>query len=147
LIVDYADEFDRVPRGYQGPLFVEISPKTFNILVRKGTRLNQLRFLRGVPANSDMSRKAASQGDELVYGEDGEPLRATVFSGLWFSVDLRGAKDRPVVGWKAVHDAPLIDLERVDHYDPAEFWEPIAGRVDRELILQPGAFYILGSKE
>jgi dCTP deaminase len=94
-----------------------------------------------------MSRKAASEGEELVYGKDGEPLRATVFSGLWFSVDLNGSEERQILGWKAVHDAPVIDLERINHYDPASFWEPVYSQANRLLILQPGAFYILGSKE
>ena len=61
LITDHSEQFDQVSRGYRGPLFAEVAPKTFNIVVRKGDALNQLRFLKGVPANSDMSRRAAAQ--------------------------------------------------------------------------------------
>src|SRR6185312_4530258 len=46
LIADGADAFDYVPPGYEGPLYIEISPKSFSILVRQGSRLNQLRLLR-----------------------------------------------------------------------------------------------------
>ena len=147
LITDYSEQFDRVPRGYGGPLYLEVAPKTFNILVRRGTRLNQMRFLRGVPARLDMSRKAAGEGEDLVYGENGEPLRATVFSGLWFSVDLKGANERQIIGWKALHDAPAIDLDKVNFYEPADFWEPVYRQPNGLLLLQPGEFYILGSKE
>ncbi|MGH6943209.1 MAG: 2'-deoxycytidine 5'-triphosphate deaminase domain-containing protein, partial [Geminicoccaceae bacterium] len=49
LITDHGTEFDRVRPNYQGPLFAEISPRTFSILVRKGDRLNQIRIKRGSP--------------------------------------------------------------------------------------------------
>jgi len=147
LITDYADLFDRVGKGYIGPLFVEVAPKAFSVLVRKGTRLNQLRFLRGVSPDRDASQKAR-EGGNLVFGKDGEPVvNATVLSGLWFSVDLSGGADGAILGWKAAHDAPVIDLERINHYEPAGFWEPVQRQPNNLLILQPGAFYILGSKE
>ena len=47
LITDHAIEFDRIETGYQGPLYAEIAPRTFSILVRKGDRLNQMRLRRG----------------------------------------------------------------------------------------------------
>ncbi|MBI3309859.1 MAG: 2'-deoxycytidine 5'-triphosphate deaminase, partial [Serratia liquefaciens] len=87
-ITDYADQFDSVRRGHQGQLFAEVAPKTFSIAVRRGTKLNQLRFMTGVAAHSDASQKAKA-GEVLVYGEDGEPLRATVSRGLWLTVDLK----------------------------------------------------------
>ncbi|HZU76919.1 MAG TPA: 2'-deoxycytidine 5'-triphosphate deaminase [Dehalococcoidia bacterium] len=146
LIADYAEQFDRVPRGYHGPLYVELAPRTFNVRVRTGTKLNQVRFLRGVAPNADVSRKAAGAGEELVYGEDGEPQRASVLSGLWFSVDLKGG-DSQIIGWKAIHDAPVIDADRTGCYDPADFWEPVRRLPEGALILKPGEFYILGSKE
>jgi dCTP deaminase len=47
LLTDRGAAFDDVAAGYSGPLFVEIAPQTFSILVRTGTRLNQLRLKRG----------------------------------------------------------------------------------------------------
>jgi dCTP deaminase len=160
LIADGAEQFDRVPKGYLGDLFVEVAPRTFDVRVRRGTQLNQLRFLRGLPTNPDMSRKAARGGDDLVFDRHGEPLRATVLSGLWFSVDLRdcdrapdhateraGYADGEVIGWKARHNAPVIDLDRIGYYDPEDFWDRVRAPANRQLILEPGEFYILGSKE
>jgi dCTP deaminase len=148
LITDRAEQFDGVARGYRGPLFAEIAPKTFNVRVTRGSRINQMRFLRGVPSHSDTSRKAASlPGVDLVYDERGEPMPATVLRGLWFSVDLKGPSETEVIGWKALRDAPVIDLERVDYYDPAAFWETVVRPRSGRLILNPDDFYILGSKE
>jgi dCTP deaminase len=93
-----------------------------------------------------MSRKAATAGEDLVYGQDGEPQKANVISGLWFSVDLQGTEGSDLIGWKARNDAPVLDVERIGHYEPLEFWEPLY-RDAGQIILQPGAFYILGSKE
>jgi len=151
LITNEAENFDEVRKGYTGPLYVEVSPKTFNIKVRTGSKLNQLRFFRGISAQLDMSRealrsKASIDGEPLIYGEDGEPRTAKASNGVWFSVDLK-PRTEGIIGWKAVEHAPVIDLERVNFYDPYEFWEPVHPRSDARLILMPGDFYILGSKE
>ena len=53
VIADGAREFDQIERGYRGPLYAEISPRTFSVLVRTGTRLSQIRFRRGEPTHSD----------------------------------------------------------------------------------------------
>src|SRR5579862_7373108 len=49
LIGDHSHNFDRLDKGYSGPLYVEIAPRTFSVVVHAGTRLNQLRFRRGSP--------------------------------------------------------------------------------------------------
>ena len=144
LITDRADQFDIIERGYAGPLFAEVSPKTFSVRVRTGTRLNQLRFVRGRSASSHASRRAA-EDEALVFDEHGEPMKATVDSGIWFSVDLSGRAGEPIIGWKAKSETPVIDLDRVGYYEPEEFWDPV--KPARQLILTPDAFYILGSKE
>jgi dCTP deaminase len=146
LITDHADQFDSVKRGYDGPLFVEVSPKTFNIRVRSGTTLNQIRFLIGRASQSDASRKAARMGEVLVYSKTGDPLAANVLRGLWLTVDL----DEPsggVLGWKARSNTPVVDLSQLDYYEPLDFWEPIHSTAAKDLILNPGEFYILSSKE
>src|SRR3954451_11087842 len=53
IITDQGTEFDRVREGYKGPLYAELSPLAFSILVRTGSRLVQVRLRRGsalVPA-------------------------------------------------------------------------------------------------
>jgi dCTP deaminase len=143
LITDFAEQFDVIERSYRGGLYAEVSPKTFNVQVRTGTRLNQLRFLRGRSDSSHASR-LASQEAALVFNSQGEAVPATVHDGVWFSVDLMGQGDG-VVGWKARQDAPIIDLDRLNHYEPEDFWEAV--KRSGQLILMPDAFYILGSKE
>lgn len=138
LITDRGAEFDRIDAGYTGPLYAEISPRSFSVLVRPGMRLNQVRFRRGSAVLSDAELLRLDAREGLVDG------RAHVSGGLAFSVDLDPGAG--VAGYRAKPHTGLIDLDRIGHYDPAEFWEPVHAR-DRRIILDPGAFYILVSRE
>jgi dCTP deaminase len=143
LITDRATEFDQVRANYKGPLFAEISPRTFSILVRKGDRLNQLRIKRGSPLSSDDSMRRLHERDSLVDAEiDGEIRR-----GIPVSVDLTGEGEGSVIGYRARQHAGLIDLRRLGHYEVGDFWYPLHASRDRTLLLDPDEFYILASKE
>lgn len=138
-ITDGGAEFDRIPPGYTGPLYAEICPRSFSVLVRPGMRLNQIRFRAGQAVLSD---------DELTQLHDDAPLvdgPAVIDEGLGFSVDLR-LPDTTLVGYRAKPHTGVIDLDKIGHYDPAEFWEEVHAR-DGHIILDPGAFYILVSRE
>lgn len=138
-ITDGGTEFDRIPDGYDGPLYAEICPRSFSVLVRPGMRLNQVRFRDGDGVLSDAELAALHAETPLV---DGDPV---ISDGLGFSVDLtpRGAD---LVGYRAKPHTGVIDLERIGQYDPAEFWEEVRTNEGR-IILDPGAFYILVSRE
>ncbi|MFT4792609.1 MAG: dCTP deaminase [Paracoccaceae bacterium] len=140
LITDQGVEFDRVEAGYHGPLYAEISPRSFSVLVRPGDRLNQIRFRRGDGMMDDDALRALHAREHLV------DVAARIDQGLAFSVDLKPKGAAPV-GWRARPHAGLIDLSRIASYDPAEFWEPVFPRTGGGIILDPGAFYILVSRE
>ncbi len=140
VITDEGTEFDRVPEGYDGPLYAEICPRSFSVLVRPGQRLNQLRIRRGQAALSDADLAALHARMALV-----ENAPATISGGLGFSVDLRPGPGRPL-GYRAKPHSGVIDLDRIAAYPRAQFWEELHGE-DGRLILDPGAFYILVSRE
>ncbi len=138
IITDGGVEFDRVPAGYHGPLFAEICPRSFSVLVRPGMRLNQIRFRHGQAVLNDAELAALHAKSPLVDG------RAVIQDGLGFSVDLALAGG--LVGYRAKPHTGLIDLDRIGFYDPAEYWQEV--RTDQgRIILDPGAFYILVSRE
>jgi dCTP deaminase len=139
LITDRGAEFDRIDAGYSGPLYAEISPRSFSVLVRPGMRLNQIRFRRGAGALTDADLRELNARERLVDGP------AHIAGGLAFSVDLK-PRDGGLVGYRAKPHTGLIDLDRVGYYDPADFWEPVAAH-RCGIILDPGAFYILVSRE
>jgi len=142
VIADDTRGFDRVEAGYHGPLYAEISPRTFPVLVREGSRLSQIRFRHGY-ADMDAEELAALHAAERLVDEDD----ADVSSGVGVGVDLSGFGPDGLVGYRAKRHTGLIDVDRRASYDVAEFWEPIAARRDESLILDPGEFYILASKQ
>ncbi|MFN7004034.1 MAG: 2'-deoxycytidine 5'-triphosphate deaminase [Roseinatronobacter sp.] len=139
VITDDGTEFDRVAEGYRGPLYAEICPRSFSVLVRPGMRLNQIRFRNGQSVLSDADLLALHQSETLV---DGDPV---ISEGLGFSVDLRPTRGS-LVGYRAKPHTGVIDLDRIGAYDPRDFWEELHSS-DGQLILDPGAFYILVSRE
>ena len=146
LITDGGVEFERVRDGYHGPLYAEIVPRTFSVIVQQGVRLSQLRFVRGNPPPTDSLLEQLNEAKNLVVDEDG-PAQADIRKGLKLSVNLRGRGAADVVGYRGRKNAPLIDMRKVDHYDPVAFWHEIRNLPGDRLILNPGDFYILGSRE
>jgi dCTP deaminase len=115
LLSDAGPAFDDVAAGYEGPTYIEIAPQTFSVLVRRGTRLNQLRLKQGIPERLRID----SVGVDLSDG---------------------------IAGFRARRHAPIVDLDKEDGHDPRDYWEPLIPR-DGQLLLDPGEFYILASKE
>lgn len=138
-VVDGGAEFDRIPEGYTGPLYAEVCPRSFSVLVRAGQRLNQIRFRSGQAVLSDAELTALHASEPLVSGQ------AVISEGLGFSVDLKPAEG-DLLGYRAKPHTGVIDLDRIGHYPARDFWEEIRSTEGR-IILDPGAFYILVSRE
>jgi dCTP deaminase len=143
LITDYGTEFDRVREGYNGPLYVEVSPRTFSVLVRKGSRLNQIRIRRGSPPTGDETLRRLQEEHQLVDSITADEIR----DGVPVSMDLVGDRSGGVIGYKAKSHAGLIDVDRARHYDVHDFWEPVPAPRKGGLVLDPTDFYILASRE
>jgi dCTP deaminase len=147
LIADQATLFDQVEEGYQGQLFLEVAPRSFSVVVRTGTRLNQLRFRR----TRGEAPKPITSVDWRQMLNEGQLANSSEISDrtghLPFSIDLvgSGATDC-LIGWRARKHTRRIDLDRRD-YDPFDFWEPIRFHRKASLVLDPDEFYILMTKE
>jgi dCTP deaminase len=140
VIADNAQEFDKVPEGYEGPLYAEISPRSFSVLVRTGSRLSQIRFRSGPPLASDEIIARLHESERLVTTGD-----ANIDNGIALSVDLSGGDRTYPVGFRAKPHSALIDVDLKNALDVLDYWEPIWQR--GSLILDPDQFYILASKE
>lgn len=147
LIADRATAFDRIEGNYDGPLYIEVAPLTFNVVVRPGVRLNQLRFQRGAGSGvlpQSETEKLYKAGQLIGLHEPLLPLRE---GGLVpVTVDLRGDSAGAIVGYKAKKYTNKIDVTKIDHYGPTEFWDEIRGS-DGRLNLDKGDFYILATRE
>jgi dCTP deaminase len=145
LITDRANSFDFVEPGYSGPLYIEVVPLTFNVVVREGVRLNQLRFQRGTPVFPTVKAQKYYEDGELIGGSEPRlPLRE---GGLVpVTVDLKGDGPGAIVGYKARKYTNKIDLRLIKHYDPREYWDCIQSS-DGRLNLDKDDFYILATRE
>ncbi|MEA3183347.1 MAG: dCTP deaminase [Gammaproteobacteria bacterium] len=150
LIADEATHFDQVEDGYEGQLYIEIAPRSFSVVVKTGTRLNQLRFRR----TRGVAPKPITAADWKTLIESGrivdanERVKLNDRPGeLAFTVDLKGSgQGNALIGWRAKKNTRRIDLERRD-YDPLDFWEPMQSHKEPSLTLVPDEFYILMTKE
>lgn len=141
VIADGVGAFDQIPAGYNGPLYAEICPQTFPVLVRTGSRLSQIRFRCGEVERDDAALRALHKKQKLVSGSD-----ADIADGIAVSVDLSGGADG-LVGYRARHHTGLVDVDVVGACPMLEYWDPIPAHTSGRLILDPNEFYILASKE
>jgi dCTP deaminase len=144
LITDYGTEFDRVREHYKGPLYAEVSPRTFSVLVRKGSRLSQIRIRRGNPPSTDEAMRRLQEEQRVVGSTISDD---EIRNGVPVSVDVRGEASEGLIGYKARNHAGLIDIDNVQHYDVLDYWEPVHAPRHGGLILDPADFYILASRE
>ena len=140
VIADYAQEFDNVPEAYEGPLYAEISPRTFPIMARQGSRLSQIRFRSGASLATDSLIRELHAGEPLIT--EGE---VNIDGGLALSVDLSGIKKGEPVGFRAKRHSALVDVDKKGALEVLDYWEPIWQK--GSLILDPDQFYILASRE
>ncbi len=143
LIADGAASFDVAAGGYHGPLYAEIVPRTFSILVREGSRLCQLRLKRGAPPMPHVEMRKLQTEVPLI---DVPAAEARIHEDrIAVTLDL----DRPggIAGYRARKHADVVDVDRRDHYPPQDFWEPIAPREGPRIVLDPDDFHILATAE
>ncbi|MGB3538017.1 MAG: 2'-deoxycytidine 5'-triphosphate deaminase [Mesorhizobium sp.] len=142
VMTDRGHEFDKIAAGYHGPLYLEVSPRTFPIVVRAGSRLSQIRFRTGNALLSETELHALHQAEMLVATD---PPNISG-GGIALSIDLAGDKDG-LVGYRGKHHTGLVDVDKRAAHDVIDFWEPLYRRRAGELVLDPNEFYILVSRE
>ena len=145
LITDYATEFENIPLGYSGPLYIEISPRTFSVLLKENVCLNQIRFKFGMKTLNDEETKSLQKREGLIKGALGE---LNIKDGVPLSVNLAG-DDKGLVGFRARKHTNLIDVEKISFYNVEDYWENVSIRdlSSEGLVLNPDEFYILASRE
>ncbi len=139
VITDQGVEFDRVPDGYNGPLYAEICPQSFSVVAQPGQMLTQMIYRQGRTFLTDDELRDVHAETPIVSGDP------VISDGLGFSVDLKPATG-DLVGYRAKRHSGVVDLSKLAHYDPTDYWEEVRTTEGR-IILDPGAFYILVSRE
>ena len=142
VIVDQSQAFDQIPAGYKGPMYLEVSPSTFPIVVRTGSRLSQIRFRKGRTVLDDDELLALHKSETLVARA--EPSIRN--GGIGMSIDLSG-DENGLVGYRGKRHTGLVDVDKKAAHSILDFWEPIYNHGTQDLVLDPDEFYILVSNE
>lgn len=157
VITDLNTGFDEIRPGYQGPLYLEVVPRSFTIRVQSGLSLNQLRLIYGHTTVSDSRLRTLHRQARLLFHNaefpNGDyPLASRdvrIDQGLFLRIDLQGKSKigDHIIGYRAKKNSHVIDLSKIGYYSAPDFWEPIARHPNATLLLEPEEFYILASKE
>lgn len=149
VVADYCTHYDVVPPGYKGRLYLEITPLSFAIAIQDALSLVQMRIM---PADSrrmtDTDIALQHSNNCIVFGKDGKPIPNDDVKirdrSIYFHVDV----SRSIVGFEAKSSGIRdIDLSKENYYDPFEYWIPIPRPKHDSLILEPGKFYLLVTRE
>lgn len=142
VICDGSQGFDQIQAGYKGQLYLEISPKTFPVLVRKGSRLSQIRFRKGNALLSDVDLLALHEQETLIATTSPNIHNG----GIGMSIDLTG-DENGLVGYRGKRHTGVVDVDKKAALDVVDYWEPIYNHGSSDIVLDPDEFYILVSQE
>lgn len=151
LIIDYYPKYDEIPPNYNGNLYIEIIPLSFNIKLKEGLSLNQLRIFIGKPELSRLNDINISQSAPMLYLDNGIPIlseQEILRLNLEPDLNIDIEKHKPIAFCaKSNKDNNLtIDLSHKNH-KPVDYWDIIDSNNDQELKMTHGSFYILRSLE
>lgn len=147
LLTEHGLAFDTVPDGYRGRLYLEITPQSFHIAVRRGDCLGQLRLARGKPGVGIEELQRRQRHGELCRWSDGTPaiVPEDLPASVLLSVDLEQPVGGPV-GYLARRHLPPVDLQRRNL--PADrYWVPLPPAPSDGHVLEPEQFYIFATRE
>ncbi len=143
LLSDSNPRYDKVPRGYSGELWLEIIPKSFDVVVREGDSLDQIILYEDRELLTAAELERLQERTPLLYTPSDEPIQSSDSGALLMTLDL----DQEVIGYRAKKSYRPIDLAGVGQHDPAEFFEPLGRPKGGALFLSREAFYIFSTYE
>ena len=145
VILDYTDEYEKVPYGYSGDIFLEVTTRAFDIFLTKGDSLNQMRLTN---ISNDFIRdedlRKFHNNEAIIFDQNDYLLKPNISSGLKISVDL-SSKDQ-IIAYKAKKKSPKLIFSKKHIHDPRKYWEFIK-KDNGNLTIFPNEFFILKSKQ
>ena len=151
VLCDGNPRYDKIPAGYQGDLWLEVIPKSFDIMARAGDSLNQSIFYNGRAILGYDDLIALNEQSQLLYpppdraGHDEQVIHGghRESEGLLMTLDL----EQDIVGYVSRKSLRPIDIARIGEHDPTQYFDPIPRPKDGTLFLSQEAFYIFSTFE
>ena len=144
-ILDYCNEYEKIPFEYNGEIFLEITSRAFDVKLQQGDSLNQMR-LTNKKKNilDDKILISYHNKDPIIFDSSSNSITPVILNGLKISVDLKS--NNSIVAYKAKKESPVLIFSQKRNHKVNDFWEPLKSQND-SLMINPGQFYILKSKE
>lgn len=148
VLADGVPRYDAVmPGGYDGDLWLLMSPKSFPVKIDAGESLSQIRFVRGSSRVTEEEIEETLTAHDLLWDIEGKPLRESgrlsdQDGSLILGIDV----SRDLVGWECLGLHRILDLSKRGHYYAEEFFRPLR-RTGDHIRLQNNGFYILYTRE
>jgi dCTP deaminase len=140
-ILDYSDEYEKIPKNYKGEIFLEITTRSFDIQFRQGDKLNQMRLVsKNNKYLNDNNLIKTHNKNPILFGRKSN----FIDNGLKVSVDL--SNDNKVCAFVAKKITNYIDFSKINFYENKKYWKPLKP-INKTLIIEKDKFYILKSKE
>ncbi len=140
-ILDYCDEYEKIPKNYIGDMFLEITSRSFDIKFKAGDKLNQMRLAKKTNnyLNDDMLNNYHNKNPLLFMQKNNY-----IDNGLKVSVDL--SNDNKICAYVSIKNSSCLDFSKINYYDYSKFWKPLKPK-NKTIIIKKNRFYILKSKE
>ncbi|MDC0140990.1 2'-deoxycytidine 5'-triphosphate deaminase [Pelagibacteraceae bacterium] len=140
-ILDYCDEYEKIPKNYNGEMFLEITTRSFDIRLSKGDKLNQMRLRKNLNNYlNDEELNKINKRTPLIFTNK----KNIIQNGLRISVDL--SNNNKICAYVAKKTSLNINFSKISFYEITKFWKPLKP-TNNSLIIEKNKFYILKSKE
>mgnify|MGYP001304407494 CR=1 FL=1 len=144
-ILDFSDEYEKIPFNYSGEIYLEITSRSFNIRFSCGDSLNQMRLIcKKHIYLEDINLKRNHSIKPIIFNKFGKVMKPDINKGLKISVDL-DTKNK-ICAFVAKKNAPILNFKDVNKHNIKPYWDSIRS-INNSLIIEPKKFYILKSKE
>ena len=111
-ILDYSDEYEKVPNNYNGEIFLEITSQSFAIQFHAGDSLNQMRLVykENIFIN-DVDLKNYNKQSPILFDNNNKKIVPSFNNGLKISVDL--SNKNKINAYIAKKNAPILIFSKV----------------------------------
>lgn len=145
-IIDNVGLYDYIFPGVKGQLWLEVTPQSFNIRLKKGLSLNQLRFFEEDDNHNLSNLNKELKEKDFLFDADSKPLKNNFYNKTSLFLGLN-VEPNSLIGYEAVPTNNVIDLSEVNTLDSSKFFKEINTDKKGKLLLEKDKFYILYTKE
>ena len=119
-LVDYAEEYEKIPKNYKGEIFLEITSRSFDIAFKKNNCLNQLRLIN--KKHNYLTDKQLINLNQIQKISNQNKKDIKIDNGLKLSVDLSTSK---IIAFVAKKNSPILNYSKINFHKISDFWNKV----------------------